>query len=289
MMMKGVANLMLLNGQSLQIDHFPNGELRVSPEILEQLVTAKDQMQLLTLRFETNEDLVVLLLLSQWLREEGFKSQALYMPYMPYSRMDRKVGRHLFSLQYITSFINAMHFEKVYVLEAHSQVTLALIDNVISLSYVNKLVQLAMNDMGFDEQLDVIVFPDKGAEERYRGAFPSNFRILYGEKIRDFDTGEVLELNVKGDGKAIRKALSVDDLVSRGTTFLQLAKACEALGIHDISLAVTHTENNLYSGTFFHHITRLYTTDALQPFLEQALVHPQITVYALPDINELYN
>lgn len=285
--MKEVDELILLNGQLLEVDYFKNGELRVEPKILSNLTTMKEVAQLITIRFETNEDLIVLMMLSAWLEEEGYLKRELFFPYMPYSRMDRKVGRHLFSLHYISSFINTMAFEKIYVLEAHSKVTLELLNNVISLTYVQELVNKAMVHMNFDEKQDVIVFPDKGAKERYRGAFPSHYRILYGEKRRDFDTGEIIDLTVEGDGQHIRKVLSVDDLVSRGTTFLQLAKACQKLGVTDISLAVTHTENNLFSGDFFESITHLYTTDAMEPFLQLAMSHPQITVYPLPDLVEL--
>ena len=65
--------------------------------------------------------------------------------------------------------------------------------------------------------------------------------------------------------------LIVDDLCSRGGTFIEASKKLKAQGAEKISLLVAHCENNVFTGELFAHIDILYTAESnlLKP-------HPQI-------------
>ena len=91
---------------------------------------------------------------------------------------------------------------------------------------------------------------------------------------------EVLEL--EGDDKPVNQAIIVDDLCSRGGTFINISQECAAIGIEKVSLIVTHLESNVYTGQIFDHVETVFTTDALQPFLENAVNNKQIVVKELP-------
>ena len=54
----------------------------------------------------------------------------LTMPYIPHARQDRNVSGRLFTLKYFAEQINAMRFKRVYVLDPHSDVSIALLDRV---------------------------------------------------------------------------------------------------------------------------------------------------------------
>lgn len=272
--------MILLNNSKIDITHYPNAETALGEQLKD--FTTKEEVQNVTLRFETNEDLINLLFIKEWLKEEGFEKIALYMPYLPYSRMDRKVGSHLYTLKYIAAFINQMNFEAVYVLEAHSNKTFELLKNVVGVTYTKELVEEAMQDMKFDKEKDVVVFPDKGAKERYKHLLSTDIEVLQGAKKRDFDTGEILGLTFEETPtKQYRKALIVDDLCSRGGTFIQISALCKEHGINENYLAVTHLESNVYTGQLFEHVEKVFTTDAMQPFLEN-LNREKIKVIELP-------
>jgi ribose-phosphate pyrophosphokinase len=56
----------------------------------------------------------------------------LIMPYIPHARMDRvKSDEDVFTLKYFCEVINSLKFDIVWVRDAHSNVSLALLDNVI--------------------------------------------------------------------------------------------------------------------------------------------------------------
>lgn len=274
--------MILLNGQVVPIAHYPNNELLLAEQLVQLATTPKD-VQTLTVRYESDSDFFALYFIHEWLLEEGYAKQHAVFPYLPYSRMDRKVARHLFSLSYIAKMLNAMQFEKVIILEAHSSVSLELIERVEGISYTKELVAFAMEHMAFDIAQDAIVFPDKGARKRYASLLPENVRVLEGEKTRDFDTGEVLALTLIGDVTVPpRNVLIVDDLCSRGSTFIQVSDACRAIGSEKSYMAVTHLEHNVFNGHVFDEVTEIYTTDALQPFLAQGLHHSKIRILPLP-------
>ena len=53
------------------------------------------------------------------------------MPYIPNARMDRvKNSDEVFTLKYFAEFINDLKFDTVEVLDPHSNVSTALIDNI---------------------------------------------------------------------------------------------------------------------------------------------------------------
>lgn len=52
------------------------------------------------------------------------------LPYIPNARMDRvKNNDEVFTLRYFCEFINGLNFSGVYVLDAHSDVSTALLNN----------------------------------------------------------------------------------------------------------------------------------------------------------------
>lgn len=276
--------MILLNSHVVSVNHFPNAETSLG-EQLKAFTTSQNETQHLTLRFETNEDILNTFFIKKWLDEEGFSSTHLHVPYLPYSRMDRKVGGHLYTLKYLSDLINSLSFEKVFVLEAHSHKTEELLENVSCISYTKELLNHAMDMIQFNKDEDVIIFPDKGAKERYHNLLESDIDTLQGEKTRDFNTGDILGIHFEKDPeKEYKRSIIVDDLCSRGGTFIQISELCSKFGINENFLAVTHLESNVYTGSLFDVVSRVFTTDAMQPFLSETLekFSDQLDVLSLP-------
>lgn len=273
--------MILINSKMVDIKHFPNEETSMGEQLI-NFVSEKDKTQTITLRFETNEDLINLMFVKEWMEEEGYCNIDLYIPYLPYSRMDRKVGSHLYTLKYIAKMINQMNFKNIFVLEAHSDKTLELLKNVTLMSYTKELVEKSMADMEFNLEKDAVVFPDKGAKERYKHLLNDSVKVLQGVKDRDFKTGDILGIKFeKNPDKEIERVLIVDDLCSRGGTFCQISDLCEEFGIEESYLAVTHLESNVYTGKLFEKVEKVFTTDAMEPFLK-SIDTQKIKIVKLP-------
>lgn len=185
----------------------------------------------------------------------------LDMPYIPHARMDRvKSDEDVFTLKYFVEVINSLNFKIVWVRDAHSNVSLALIDNVVDTgvkSYIHKAVELSGANAMF--------YPDEGAMKRYSDN--SELPYAFGMKKREWQTGKILGLDIINTDNIVGKdVLIVDDICSRGGTFLHSAHALKAAGAKNVYLYVTHAENTMVYGEMYNDpnlVTHIYTTNSL--------------------------
>lgn len=235
-----------LNGKILETGRFPNGETYVKPELESVIETGEAWIDL---HFECNDDLINLLMLRHHLYKKAPGTDAyLTIMYMPYSRMDRQIDPFAFSLEYIAMFINSMVFTHALVLEPHSDVTMDLLTRATYELTTIKVVEHTMKDIGFDKEKDYILYPDMGAQKRYKNQF-NGFKSLVGNKERDLQTGEIISFEVDGDEDLNgANVIICDDLCSRGGTFLATASVLQDRNVGDIYLAVTHLENTVNAG-----------------------------------------
>ncbi|MFJ7982358.1 ribose-phosphate pyrophosphokinase [Lysinibacillus xylanilyticus] len=261
--------MLLLNGYNLTINSFPNGELNIL-NIEEAIKLRKaNKPHHFILKYESDKDLMALFFAKRHLdvRMQWNNSSDLSIAYMPYSRMDRaETPETPFMLKFVCNFINDMRFNTVYVHEPHSAITPQLLNNVVEIYDNINLVKEAMRYEGFNPTHDYIVFPDKGAMERYKGLIESPC-MLYGKKEREFSTGKIIGLDIVGDKSKIVEdnsiALIVDDLSSYGGTFVHTSKKLKELGFASVALLVAHAENSIFKGQLFEHVDRVYTTDSI--------------------------
>lgn len=187
----------------------------------------------------------------------------LDMPYIPHARMDRvKSDEDVFTLKYFAEIVNSLNFKIVWVRDAHSNVSLALIDNVVDTgvkSYIHKAVELSGANAMF--------YPDEGAMKRYSDN--SELPYAFGMKKRDWQTGKILGLDIINPENIVGKdVLIVDDICSRGGTFYHSAKALKAAGAKSVSLYVTHLEETVTLGEMAASdglVDHIYTTESIFP------------------------
>ena len=191
----------------------------------------------------------------------------LQMLYCPHARMDRvKNNSDMFTLQAFAKVINAMKFDKVIILDAHSNVAPALIDRCENIN-ATPMILKAIEDLAKEKEEDnlALFFPDEGAMKRYTDYF-YHIPFSFGVKKRNWDTGAILSLNIQ-DSENIKgkDVLIIDDICSKGTTFYYSAKALLEAGAKSVSLYITHCENTILEGQIFESklIERVYTTDSL--------------------------
>jgi ribose-phosphate pyrophosphokinase len=248
-----------LNGVEIEQGRFPDKTLlmRFDPELLDE------NMQHIFWRYESDSEMFALYSLVHAIREYGVSAEiALTMPYIPNARMDRvQEAGDVFTLKYFAKFINDLKFSRVTVVDAHSNVSLALLDRVNE-SYPESVINIVLNR----EMVQTLFFPDEGALKRYA----SNFQgapITYGRKDRDWATGKILSLEIVGKPEDIegKNVLIVDDICSKGGTFYHSAKALRDMGAARIVLFVTHCEDSILYGDMIKSglIDKIYTTDSL--------------------------
>lgn len=195
----------------------------------------------------------------------------LMMPYIPNARMDRvKSGDEVFTLKWFADFINSMNFCHVAVLDPHSNVSVALINNV----YVMQPDKYIWKAIGSAGENPLLCYPDEGAFKRYSELIDAEY--IFGIKHRDWRTGKIERLELTTPEKVFgRDVLIVDDICSRGGTFTHTARALKEAGAKRIYLYVTHCENTILDGTVLTDdlISHVFTTDSIL-----RISHDKITV-----------
>lgn len=214
--------------------------------------------------YEGDSELFTLICVKRHIdRHFSTKEVVLEMPYIPHARMDRvKSDEDVFTLKYFAEVINSLNFKIIWVRDAHSNVSLALIDNVVDTgveAYIRKAAELAGADAMF--------YPDEGAMKRYSDN--SEKPYAFGMKKRDWKTGQILGLDIINAENIVGKdVLIVDDICSRGGTFYHSAKALKAAGAKSVSLYVTHLEETVTLGEMAASdglVDHIYTTESIFP------------------------
>ena len=286
-----------LNNRLIEFSNFPNNEIKMNEK---QVIEAMEMNGTKILfKYQNDSDLIKLIFLKEYIDctfsiQFGKHNSELTIYYMPYSRMDRSQEGSAFTLKYVAELINSLKFSRVKILEPHSDVTLALVDNSypgwISLEILGEVVRTNLpskiyNYITFDINSDYIYFPDAGAEKRYSSEV-NIINKLMGIKHRNFQTGKIESLQIVGDTKnpLIRnRVIMIDDLCSKGGTFSMAARQLKKIGAEDIYLVVTHCEDTIEQGNILTEddITAVYTTNSIL-----TIKHPKLHVYEIEKMKD---
>lgn len=266
-------------GKEVIFKKYPNGELMIDfkasgLEWLKEAMAMDARGEHIDIRqtaiefkWEDDSDLIKLMLLKEYI---GYPANELIIYQMPYGRADRSENGSPFMLKYVAEFINLMMFNKVRIVEPHSQATIDLLDNSEAVHIIGDLLDHAMETVDFNGDVDYIVFPDMGSANRYnRNAMDAKgYNTMFFVKERDFETGEIKGLRAVGGPKddTPRKAIIIDDLTSYGGTFHYSALQLKDMGFDDIHLVVAHAEDSVLEGEIIkpdHPIQTIFTTDSM--------------------------
>lgn len=225
-------------------------------------------------KYSGDSSLIELMMAINALRNVGATKINLFIPYFPGARQDRICNPgEAFSLKMYAEFINNLKCNRVHVFDPHSDVTPALIENVVIhknwefVAYAMRRIKLEMNNSNKDM---VLVSPDAGANKKvfdltkFLGGIP----VIRADKLRDVTNGKILETVVYAEDLTGKIAIITDDICSYGGTFKALAKKLKEKNAEKVYLVVSHFEGvaNLRelkeSG-----IDGVYTTDSF-PLIE---------------------
>ena len=266
-----------------EISKFPDGQQSI--RILENgfsstynSISKTDKPIMIRSRLNNFKDLEIIICANQALKELGAKEIELYVPYFIGARSDRKF--QLGSINYIKTviapIINLQGFKKVMVLDPHSDVLEACINNFVKM-YNYPLIKHALtkidNKNDAQERI-VLVSPDAGALKKiYDTAHEFSInKIITGTKVRDLKTGKIVNTDIpslKGNFcmEPDQKFVIVDDICDGGRTFIELAKAIRLQRPDaEIYLIVTHGifSNGLYE--LSQNFKRVFCTNSVKQY-----------------------
>jgi ribose-phosphate pyrophosphokinase len=213
--------------------------------------------------FESERELMDLFSLRA-LIPEG-KEVSLHVPYLPYARQDKPVTNDTtFNLQVFAALLNGMNFSRVSAVDVHNpELTKTVIKNFVNLGVKNILEILATNI-----KPAFLVFPDKGAADRYARALAHiHVPHLTFTKTRDSLTGRIYGHSVYPPilaSQAVYKYLVIDDLCDGGATFISVANMIkDVVPNADLHLFTTHGIYSKGKEPLINAGFKLYTTNSL--------------------------
>lgn len=193
----------------------------------------------ITHRLNSFNDLGLLCVTVDALRRMDVKIIDLFIPYFPAARQDRVMipGEPL-SVKVYADIINAMQLNKVFVFDAHSEVTPALLNNSTVIPNYT-FIKEVLNRIGGNVKL---ISPDGGALKKiYKvSEFLGGVEVVECSKSRDVKTGKLSGFKVYNDDLQGMDCLIVDDICDGGGTFVGLAEELKKKNAGKLYLAVSH-------------------------------------------------
>ena len=251
------------NTMTLNPTTFPDGT-----KLIKYNPTFGDGAYRITWLYDNDSELFQLIALVKHLKSKARCRIWLNLPYVPNARMDRvKNSDEVFTLKAFADTINWLGFEGVTICNPHSTVSEALFDRVsVDFDCVVEDVKRVLDTS--PNKIDVLYFPDEGACKRQGDLLKDfNLPVAFGIKKRDWMTGKILGIDIAGyDDLKGKNVLMVDDICSRGTTFVKSAEKLKELGAGKIALYVTHCENTINYGDVLKNnglIDIVYTTNSI--------------------------
>ena len=225
----------------------------------------------ITHRIQSFNDVGLLLLAVNALKNMGVKTLDLLLPYFPAARQDRlMVSGEALSVKVYADIINSQNFNTVTVFDPHSEVTPALLNNckvIDNFSFIEKVTNQLDNNL-------VLISPDGGALKKiYKvAAYLQNYEVIECSKSRDVKTGKLSGFKVYADDLQQQDCLIVDDICDGGGTFLGLAKELKAKNAGKLYLAISHGIFSKGFESLAKDFQKIFTTDSFKTIENKAVV-----------------
>ena len=260
-----------------KISKFPDGQQSITLD--KPLITQRLSMVLIKSRLNSFKDLELIITANQCLREFGIDDVNLYTPYFLGGRSDRKFGEGQtnYLKNVICPIINSQKFNKVVVMDPHSDVLEACLDNFVKIGNF-ELVEFALDNI--NDKNVTLISPDAGAFKKIFDVATkfSIENIITATKVRDMKTGNILHTDVPGiEQHNDIKYVIVDDICDGGRTFIEIAKT-----IHNVRptakiyLVVTHGIFSAGFKSLFEYFEGIYCTNSIDDIDETSFAGEKV-------------
>lgn len=255
-----------------KVSKFPCGESLICVKrssMVELLGTAymNDKVLHFIFNWDSNDDLIELMLMVDAINAiNPTVKKLLTIAYFPYGRQDRVSNYgEPHSARVVCKMINSCGFDTVQVLDPHSDVIEALIDNVQVITQDQMFMRYFENN-GFHYM--GVVSPDGGAykkvskfAKRIAEDVNEKVKVIRADKVRDTITGNITDIEVYAKNSEIHghTVMILDDICDGGGTFVGLAKELKKKGAVKVDLYVTHGMFTKGVDILLKHIDEIYT------------------------------
>ena len=263
------------------VSKFPDGQQSITIDSAPAFIKGSDVK--LYSRLNNFRDLELIICANQALRDMTVSSVHLYTPYFMGARSDRKFteGSINYLKQVICPIINSQNFDSILVVDPHSDVLEACLNNYLKMdnhTVVKHALSNIDNKNGAHNRI-CLVSPDAGAFKKIFDV-AQKFditNVVTAMKHRDIRSGkithtEVPNLPVSIDGEEMKYVI-VDDICDGGRTFTELAKAIQNQRPDaKIYLIVTH---GIFSAGFEElskWFEKIYTTNSVKDIENESLL-----------------
>jgi ribose-phosphate pyrophosphokinase len=219
---------------------------------------------------------------NQILKDLGAEKVELYVPYFLGGRSDRKfsTGGTNYLKNVICPIINSQSFSKVIVLDPHSDVLEACLDNfekINNFSLVDEALSYLIKE---DEDNKVaLISPDAGALKKIYDV-AKHFgisNVITASKVREMSTGTILRTELPTmDLVGIEHIVIIDDICDGGRTFIELAKEIKKQTDKPIHLIVTHGIFSAGFKTLFEYFDGIYCTNSIDDIHETSFAGERV-------------
>ncbi|BBE75378.1 MULTISPECIES: ribose-phosphate diphosphokinase [Phytobacter] len=209
----------------------------------------------------------------------------LELAWLPWARQDRHmVNGDSFALKVFANQLNTLNFNKVFLLDPHSDAAAAAINNSVVIAQETCLMKSENLLQAINTGKLMLVAPDAGALKKIHNVAKASGARDYAilTKERDVATGNLTGFSLVSGNVAGKDVLIVDDLCDAGGTFIGSAQVLRDAGARSVSLYVTHgvfskgVENLLNNG-----IDAIYTTTS---FASSELRDPRVELIDIDTI-----
>ena len=291
-----------------EISKFPDGQqsLRLVESGYNTFHSLSNNPQGVTIksRLNTFQDLEIIICATQALREVGVKTIRLYIPYCVGARSDRKFmeGGINYVKHVIAPIINSQGYEKVTIMDPHSDVLEACINNFEKIDNT-KLANFAFKDYFISKGYTVwstkyfenlrLISPDAGALKKVFHVAESigyTNDVIIASKHRNLETGKIDFTNVPMDVNDAGKDLFIfDDICDGGRTFVEIAKVVNEKRKFSSSVKPEHYGKNylvvthgIFSAGYEllgEYFEKIYVTNSVKDISEDNSLVKQLNVF----------
>ncbi len=258
---KTMKTINLNSSEGIQVTIFPDGQ----PHVNIQTVAEGDEVKVICSLTDTSK-LLQLLETANALDNLFAKKKILVIPYLMAARYDRlMVQGDSIDLKVVADLVNMCGFEKVYLYDVHSEVSLLLIKNAIAIT--NEALVKA-----YDQPDAVLICPDAGASKKVGKYFGWNSNIkdiVYCSKNRELSTGKLSLEILEPQECANRNCVIIDDICDGGGTFLAIAEKIQPA---HLTLIVTHGIFSKGFGTLHKYFHQIIVSDSLYKTYDSPII-----------------
>lgn len=217
----------------------------------------------ITCRLNSFYDVGLLCLAADALKRMGAVIENIIIPYFPAARQDRvMVKGEPLSVKVYADIVNSLGAKRITVLDPHSEVTPALLNNCVTVpnyNFMKRVVEHIGNDV-------ILISPDGGALKKiYKvSEYLGGMEVVECSKSRNVKTGELTGFKVFADDLHGKDCVIVDDICDGGGTFNGLAKVLKEKNAGKLYLAVTHGIFSNGISKLKENFTHIFSTNSIK-------------------------